>query len=766
MLPFLLLFLCGEVRCPDTAPKSRIMGKLCVFFRGLQNLFLICYTAQESLQGMQPKEDPVICLYDALCRSVFFASTIHFANGMLFWKVGKGKLMKKWKSGMDDTRGQHNPFEFRILFHALITYLATSCQLRLHPMVNYWGLWGAKAVFWNLLQSFEAFSFTRLLLLPGLFLIYRAISRAWDRSREKDAHVKCRLGLSIHIPAILFAVMMVLGASFAEYNAWREVLTIENGQLIKCLLVFWGFYLLFRYLIQFIYVIFDAGFGRLHAYAPRKSKVFRWYRDKLLKAPFRTAALTLLILYLPLMIISYPGIIGADTVGQTLIGFPELAEPYVTTDVSQLGKPGAHLNNHHPVAHTMLLHLCLVAGKAVLHSWNAGFYLYSILQELAVICVISFLIREYIRKYGVSFWYVAGVLLYIFASPLIHNYIILNTKDVYYALFLLLTVYFCHQLLTCGGKRELLFLLLSATGTILFRNEGQYVLLMASVGFLFLNRKTRKRFTVVLLYIILFSAGYFHLLLPALGIAPGSRREMFSIPFQQTARYVSEHGDQVTAEERETIDRVLNYEKIAQEYDPILSDNIKDQYREESATPEALLQYLRCWFKMGLKQPETYLAAFVNFKYEYFYPGHRLLELDDYRRTGFLFSWLTELAEKVGIAPAQPAVLYDIQGFADDARLSLSQFSPLSFFLLSSLYPFFVILFLCYSLRKKDRIMLSMSLIPFIVLLVCLAGPTNGSYSRYTFPLALLWPFFDPILRPRKACEHVARRNPATWGKT
>ena len=106
------------------------------------------------------------------------------------------------------------------------------------------------------------------------------------------------------------------------------------------------------------------------------------------------------------------------------------------------------------------------------------------------------------------------------------------------------------------------------------------------------------------------------------------------------------------------------------------------------------------------------------------------------------------MAEAKGIAPAQPAFLDGLRDFADDTQTWLCESSPLSVLMMSSLYPSLVLLMLCYSLRRRDRVMTSVCLIPFLVLLVCLAGPTNGTYSRYTFPLALVLPAYIPILRP------------------
>ena len=668
--------------------------------------------------------------------------------------------MKEFHGSQSGSLTFRSSFSLRVFFHALITFVGISYQLEQQSMIDYWGLWGLTSVRWNLAQSFDSFHFVHFLLLPGFCLLYTAVSRAWSRDGEKTwpagaGHAKRRLGLAVHLPAALFAAMMVLGWSFATYDSPWQVLTLQHGQLIKSLLVFWGYDLLFRYLIQYAYLKFALGFPRLASFHPGKPKALLWYEKKLLSKPFRTAALTLLILYIPLLIVSYPGLICADTVGQTTRAFPELVQINEGIDASQLTKPLSHLTNHHPVAHTMLLHLCLVAGNGILRSWNAGYYLYSILQELSFICVIAFLIREHIRKRGVTVWYAVFVLIYVFASPLIHNYVILITKDVFYALFLLMTVCFWVRLIREGGRRNLCFLLLFATGCVLFRNEGQYVLMLAAIGSVILNRKARKQFAIVFLYLAVFSAGYFHLLFPALGIVPGSPREMLSVPFQQTARYLAEHGDQVTAEEREAIDAVLDYERIVETYDPKTADPVKDLYRDGKATSEDLLRYMACWAKMGLKQPVTYLTAFLNHKYKYLYPDQELLALETYHNTGALFSWIAELSEAVGIAPAQPALLNGLQKFADDTQSWLCKFPPSSVFMITSLYPAFVILMLCYSIRRRDRAMISVTLIPFIVLLVCLTGPTNGEHSRYTFPLALLWPFLDPILRPVSAARRA-----------
>lgn len=54
-----------------------------------------------------------------------------------------------------------------------------------------------------------------------------------------------------------------------------------------------------------------------------------------------------------------------------------------------------------------------------------------------------------------------------------------------------------------------------------------------------------------------------------------SPKEMFSLPFQQTARYVKEYGDEISEEEREIIAKVLDYDSLAEIYEPMTADPVK-----------------------------------------------------------------------------------------------------------------------------------------------------------------------------------------------
>lgn len=56
------------------------------------------------------------------------------------------------------------------------------------------------------------------------------------------------------------------------------------------------------------------------------------------------------------------------------------------------------LNNHHPVAHTLLIKGCLTLGKTLMGTDNAGVFLYSIVQ-LAIVIFCFVRVFDYLRKW-------------------------------------------------------------------------------------------------------------------------------------------------------------------------------------------------------------------------------------------------------------------------------------------------------------------------------------------------------------------------------
>lgn len=131
---------------------------------------------------------------------------------------------------------------------------------------------------------------------------------------------------------------------------------------------------------------------------------------------------------------------------------------------------------------------------------------------------------------------------------------------------------------------------------------------------------------------------------PLLDVAPGGKQEALGLPFQQTARFVLEHEDEVTESEQQTIDKMLGYNDLTERYKPGWHDPVKYGMNLESDTSD-LLSYLRVWVAQGLRHPETYMAVFMETASPYLLPGgtiniHR--DTGDVEHSGSPLVWRPE----------------------------------------------------------------------------------------------------------------------------
>jgi hypothetical protein len=150
------------------------------------------------------------------------------------------------------------------------------------------------------------------------------------------------------------------------------------------------------------------------------------------------------------------------------------------------------------------------------------------------------------------------------------------------------------------------------------RHNGFYVVIPSLIfSVLSADKHIKKQIRVVLLSVFCISLFLSKLILPLLGIASSSPNEMMSIPYQQTARYVIMHSDEITDEERKIISTSIDYDRIPELYNPELSDPIKWSY---SYNGQPSKEYLMLWFKMFFRHPLTYFSATFHNTYGYYYP--------------------------------------------------------------------------------------------------------------------------------------------------
>ncbi len=622
------------------------------------------------------------------------------------------------------------------LLLSFLTYCALS--MNLDPVSEENGLRSLV----HYLSQFNGFSIAGVILFAGLFLLFQKTVPTVHGA--KLSSLKSEL-----ILAALFALFVVIGISFEKTGSAILLYGLKNGQILKAATVFIGYFLVFFYGVRFLFCWWTQ-YSEKESISCGSTVKSGW----ICSHPFLFAFLVLFAAYLPRAIISFPGISMGDTPWQIAQAFPGQAYSHVAQNLedfdyfpaqSKLLSENVFINQHHPVAHTLLLHACICLGHGIFKSWNAGLYINTLLQEVVFLAAVSYAIAALVRKKVVSEKYVWFLTAYFFIHPYIHSFVFLTTKDTFYAAFfvLFLTHWFLLLKEDCD-KKDICILFVSAIGMLLFRNEAKDILPVLLLLSVIVNKATRKTALLLTGTIAVFVLLVFHVLFPALDYSPGSIREMLSVPFQQTARYVSVYQDEVTEQEREAIDRVLDYDALAEYYDPNKSDAVRGTYRE-TADAGDLKQYFKCWLGMFFKHPETYFAATANNYYEYVYPSTAKPNQYTYRWSNQVMKKTNSILEPIGVEFSHPAKFDGIRHINDAVFREIKNVPVISLIMTPACYVWVILLILFYSIKTKARKLISLIALPFFTVLVCFLGPTNGSYTRYLFPIIVAMPLLIPM---------------------
>lgn len=235
-------------------------------------------------------------------------------------------------------------------------------------------------------------------------------------------------------------------------------------------------------------------------------------------------------------------------------------------------------------------------------------------------------------------------------------------------------------------------------------------------------------FAVTFIIFVLYS----NVLLLNLGIQKGGMQESLSIPFQQTARYLKLHPDDISEAEKETIGKVLNVDNIADLYNPLLSDPVKSTFHGSKSD---LLEYFKVWFQLFFRHPITYADAALHTCYGFFYPNAR----EDRNQIVGLYIGTISDGEIIFYQPAS------LRGWL----IALAEFTyflercPITFpFYNVPLHMWAAIWLIIYWLKKRSMTNIILLMPSIVGILVCIASPTwwNNGF-RYALPIVCANPF-------------------------
>ena len=568
--------------------------------------------------------------------------------------------------------------------------------------------------------SLNGYHILWLILTPILFSFYRSTFFVSKKNR------------GIGLPSILFSIFMVFGNSFEKAGNW-DLVFADTAQLIKSFISMIGYYAFFYVIIYQIFQYLEG--KKVYSNDAASEGISAFIFDK---KPFLAPFLIILILWAPYFIAHFPGLFMYDTSMQILQSY-NIEDS--TAKYLNLISENVKLNNHHPVIHTLILGGCVKLGQSIFKSENIGYFIYTLIQTLISVMSISYSI-SYMTKKEVPYWFRSVTLSFYCFMPAFQNFAVLGTKDTLFTCMMLLYVINLVEIVenpekVFKDKMKLLYLFFILITCTLLRNNGIYIILLSLPIIILIHRKYLKQVVLIGMGVFIIFYSFNNILLPSLQITGGSVRESLSIPFQQTARYVRDFGNEVTEEEKEAINAILNYDLLTSRYNPDLSDPVKKLFNE-SSDREDLSKYFKVWLQMLFKHPGVYIQATINNVYGYFYFSEGATPI---------YTWegaqncMNTANEKGNFNFSFIDSLEPMRIFYHEYSEMFKRIPGLSLLHSCSIYSWILILGIAFAVRRRDyRYLLAYT--PLIItLLFCIMSPSNGNrYFRYIYPIAYCLP--------------------------
>lgn len=542
--------------------------------------------------------------------------------------------------------------------------------------------------------------------------------------------------LTIVLPALIIAACTSIGVCFDLAGTLEPFFILGSKTATVWSVLFLTFIVAYK-VIGWIYKLFDhwqisGKLADIHMRIPHIDKIEGMYK----KHPFLTVYLLFLIVDLPYIIATYPAMFWGDTPAQIMQGYNLRDE---TASYLKLIDESINLNQHHPVPHTMLIHMCVALGRHLFGSYNVGIFIYAFLQFTFITLVIAYLVHFFYERKVPKVLLIAFVLFYLL-SPRIQNHMLLVTKDIIYGGFTMLFVVSMFDLVNSGkvafDVKKLLMVIISGLGVFFFRNEGHVVGAVVMIFALLLGKGVRKYVVSATVIVFAVYLVVINILFPALKISPGSRREKLCLPFQQTAYYLNKFPEEVTEEEKAVIGAVLDYDYMTTCYVWNRADPAKQTFNEY-CTDEELSDYFRVWWEMFTKHPLVYFEATLHQTYGYFYPSAGFLFRVPYQDSDWLMQHTNKKCEEIGADFHYPEALSGYRWLYEKGWELIARIPPVLVLSLSATYLWSLILLFFYFIRRKRWAAFAVSWQLIVQYAVCFAGPFDGTCFRYIYPMAM-----------------------------
>ncbi|MDB5162032.1 MAG: putative rane protein [Candidatus Saccharibacteria bacterium] len=426
-------------------------------------------------------------------------------------------------------------------------------------------------------------------------------------------------------------------------------------------------------------------------------------------------SLGIFICYLPLifMIISVLTPDSWNTMGQ------------ITGDVQ--------LSNGNPLIFTALasifVHIGLLFG-----SLELGTLFFSLAQS-AILAMIFARVIVWMRQEKIGTYGIIATLIFYAILPINAVAGTIMWKDILFAGFALLFLILLRKLYIEKNafftRKNVAHFIILAFLFCTLRNNGLYAYVLFFVLILIINYRTifNIRVLSLLLTPILIAVTYLSLI-QLIATPTTASYALMCVPMQQIARAVKYERAALSADDKKTINEILPVDKLAEIYNPNLSDPVMSSFNGK-VFDEDKAKYLGLWLKLLSEHPKTFIAATLYNTYGYVYPFR-------------ISPTTTDTIMNNSVHP-NAFKSYSDSAYVDGNKQAVGAYSAT----ISSLFPvihnigfytFMLLLAIYIAIIRKKRELTAVFVILFALFVSTILGPVNGEF-RYLYLFVVALPF-------------------------
>lgn len=500
----------------------------------------------------------------------------------------------------------------------------------------------------------------------------------------------------------IFSIVLSLTVVLANYSLFHTIVS-HAYRLIAIIEVFLGGFVVFR---ECIIALSEFNVKNNEVILRNKNLFF--------------LSLWLIIIFVDLFIFytaQYPGIFTPDSIGQVR---------QILTGV---------YTNHHPFYHTMIIKIFIDIGLNVFNDINVGVALYSIFSIFVLATCIIYIVKTiYTITKNLNLTLIVYICYLVY--PVNIKYSFYMIKDVFFGVAISVFVVTIYKILNNIGnyKVNLLITFLSSLGVCLLRSNGLFVYVFSFIVFFILFFKKYKFINLIMVITILLSIILKYPVLSSLNVKQPDTIESLSIPAQQIARVIKDEKE-LTSDQKELLNKVIDIDKISDYYVSFFSDPIKDLVREkgnQDYLKEHSKEYLNLYIQLGLKYPQKYIEAWVD-------------QTRGYWNSGYAFwRWAD------GVTNNDLGVYQTVNSKFFDSVLTLYlmewQGSPIfTFFLSIGFMVWLLVMFVYKSVIYKRKDLFFILVPPLLVIATLLIATPLYAEFRYAYAVSVTLPFIIAI---------------------